>query len=90
MRKEGNGTIDLFMYETREEAINAAMALHPADRKRITGIYESMAGVDDGGNYVDLWSEDFPELATMAGIPGGEEISLEEIEEIEKYRKNWK
>ena len=90
MRREGKGEISLSLYETREETIEAAIKLHPVDRGTIAGIYEAMAGVDAEGNYVELWSEDFPELATIAGIPGGEEVSLEEVEEIEKYARNWR
>lgn len=72
-------------YETKDEAVREARALARADRKTITGIYETFAVYNDVAmSYEDVWSDDFPELNSSWGIRDGECVGEEELEDIIK------
>lgn len=72
-------------YETRDEAVREARALARADRKTISGIYETFAAYDDVAmSYDAVWSDDIPELNSSWGLRGGESVEEEELEDIIK------
>lgn len=69
-------------YETRDEAVMEARALARADRKNITGIYETFAIIDEEGYFEELWSDDLPQFNSLNGLADGEVIDGDELEDI--------
>lgn len=79
--KNTGADLDTYAYETREEAVREARALHRLDRQHITGIYETWLAISDNKLCL-VWSVEEDGISSIESILDGDYVSDEELKDI--------
>ena len=81
IEKKYPGAVYLHFEGTKEDAIYHVKRLTPQQKKNVTAIFESFAGLGRWG-YEEIHSNELPSFNSSWGIDGGDSISDEELHSI--------
>ena len=78
----GNRWLNFF--ESKDDAYEYIRGLARSDRQQVHSVFETFAGVDKELGYIEIWSDDFPNLNSYCGLKNGEYImyTFPELQEI--------
>ncbi len=65
----------LNFFDSKEDAYDYIRGLARSDRQQVHTVFETFAGVDKEQGYIEIWSDDFPNLNSFGGLIRGKVIS---------------